>query len=190
MHVEAILWSCLAMRMGGGYLDPDRWHCWANTQWKRILKKAGASPARMMSAEDFRSCLAFHAGGTAKTWLAARGVGELLRQLASLSGGKPLGAPTVRPFVPFTNEKFEWLWKRGKILEAAKYYKLVGGDSAGMTGVPFQRSREFCHQTRKLFSWKFRNPSSIRPTQFHRHITMIVGDREILTDFITTSCKR
>jgi len=127
MHVEAILWSCLAMRMGGGYLDSDRWHCWGNTQWKRVLKKAGAPPARMLSAEDFRSCLAFHAGGLAKTWLAAPGVGESLKQLAGLTGGKSLGAGTVQPFVPFTKEKFEWLRKRGRILKAMGYYKLVGG---------------------------------------------------------------
>ena len=127
MHVEAILWSCLAMRMGGGYLDSDRWHCWANTQRKRLLKKAGATPARMLSAEDFRSCLAFHAGGTAKAWLAAPGVEELLKELAGLPGGKPLGAETVRPFVPLTKEKFEWLRKRAGILKAMGYYKLVGG---------------------------------------------------------------
>ena len=127
MHVEAILGSCLAMRMGGGYLDPDRWCCWANTQWKRLLKKTGATPARMLSAEDFRSCLAFHAGGTAKAWLAAPGAGESLKELAGLPGGKPLGAQTVRPFVPFTKEKFEWLRKRGRILKAMGYYNLVGG---------------------------------------------------------------
>jgi hypothetical protein len=127
MHVEAILWSCLAMRMGGGYLDSDRWYCWANTQRKRLLKIAGAMPARMLSAEDFRSCLAFHAGGTAKAWLAAPGVGDSLKELARLPGGKPLGAETVRPFVPFTKEKFEWLRKRGRILKAMGYYRLVGG---------------------------------------------------------------
>jgi hypothetical protein len=127
MHVEAILWSCLAMRMGGGYLNSDRWYVWANTQWKRVLKKAGATPARMLGAEDFRSCLAFHAGGTAKTWLAAPGVGESLKQLAELPRGKPLSAVTARPFVPFTKEKFEWLRKRGRILKAMGYYKLVGG---------------------------------------------------------------
>ena len=130
MHVEAILWSCLAMRMGGGYLDSDRWYCWANTQWKRVLKKAGASPARMMSAEDFRSCLAFHAGGTAKSWFAAPGVGDSLKQLARLPGGKPLGPAMVRPFVPFTYEKFEWLWKRGRILKAIRYYGCCGGSAA------------------------------------------------------------
>jgi hypothetical protein len=127
MHAEAILWSCLAMRMGGGYLNSDRWYCWVNTQWKRVLKKAGATPARMLSAEDFRSCLAFHAGGTAKTWLAAPGVEDLLKHLAGLPGGKPLGATTVQRFVPFTKEKFEWLRKRARILDVMGYYKLAGG---------------------------------------------------------------
>jgi hypothetical protein len=126
MHLEAILWSCLAMRMGGGYLDSDLWRCWANTQGKRLLKKAGAKPLRMLSAEDFRSCLAFHAGGTAKTWLAAPGMEEALKDLAGLPGGKQLGAGTLRPFVPFTKGKFEWLRKRGRILKGMGYYKLLG----------------------------------------------------------------
>jgi hypothetical protein len=81
----------------------------------------------MLSAEDFRSCLAFHAGGTAKTWLEAPGMAESLKQLAVLPGGKSLGAATVRPFVPFTKAKFEWLRKRGRILNAMGYYKLMGG---------------------------------------------------------------
>jgi hypothetical protein len=127
MHVEAILWSCLAMRMGGGYLDSDRWYCWANTQRKRILKKVGASPARMLKAEDLRSRLAFHAGGTAKAWLAAPGAEVLLKELAGLPDVEPPGAEKVRPFVPFTNEKFEWLRKRARVLEGIGYYKLIGG---------------------------------------------------------------
>ena len=74
MHVEAIFVVVPGDADGRGYLDSDRWYCWANTQRKRLLKKAGATPARMLSAEDFRSCLAFHAGGTAKAWLAAPGM--------------------------------------------------------------------------------------------------------------------
>jgi hypothetical protein len=127
MHVEPIIWAGLAMRMGGGYLDSDRWYCWANTQRKRLLKKAGAMPARMLRGEDFRSCLAFHAGGTAKAWLTTPGAGDLLKELAGSPGGKPLGPETVRPFVPFTKGKFEWLRKRARILRRVGYYKFVGG---------------------------------------------------------------
>jgi hypothetical protein len=81
----------------------------------------------MLGAEDFHSRLAFHAGGTAKAWLTEPGAEDLLKELAGLPGGEPLGTGTVRPFVPFTKEKFEWLRKRGKILKALGYYKLAGG---------------------------------------------------------------
>lgn len=127
MHVESILWASLAMRMGGGYLDPRRWQCYANTQWKRVLKKAGAPPLRMLEAEDFRSCLAFHAGGTAKAWLADPGAGPLLERLAGAPGGDPPGDATVPPFVPFTPEKLRWLRRRARILASMGYYKAMGG---------------------------------------------------------------
>jgi hypothetical protein len=52
---------------------------------------------------------------------------RVLKQLAGLPGGKALGTATVRPFVPFTKEKFEWLRRRGKVLNTVGYYKLVGG---------------------------------------------------------------
>lgn len=127
MHVEPILWAALAMRMGGGYLNPERWYCWANTQWKRVLRKAGSSPLRMLEAEDIRNCLAFHAGGTAKTWLADPGAAALLKQLAGAPGGKPPGDAPILPFVPFTLKKFRWLRKRTKILRSTGYYKVMGG---------------------------------------------------------------
>jgi hypothetical protein len=139
MHVEAILWSCLAMRMGGGYLDSHRWHCWANKQWKRVWQKAGATPAQLLNAEDFRSCLAFHAGGTAKSWLAEPGAKEALRRLSLLPGGRPLPPANVRPFVPFTKEKFERLRKRGRTLNAIGYYKLLGGRPPHEIGVQFSQ---------------------------------------------------
>jgi len=126
MHVEAILWSGLAMRMGGGYLASDRWHCWANTQSKRLRLKAGAKPIQMLRAEDLRSCLAFHAGGTAKHWVASPGAEEALNRFSKSPGGKPLGPATVRPFVPFTEDKFEWLRKRARTLTALGYYKFLG----------------------------------------------------------------
>ncbi len=126
MHVEAILWSCLAMRMGGGYLDADRWHCWANTQWKRVRALAGAKPAAMLEAEDFRTCHAFHAGGTAKWWLAAPGARDVLARLAVAPAGMSSPAPIVRPFVPFTRGKFEWLKTRSRMLNATGYYRLLG----------------------------------------------------------------
>lgn len=127
MHVEPIFWASLAMRMGGGYLNPERWYCWANTQWKRVQKKVGTSPLKMLQGEDFRTCLAFHAGGEAKKWLADPDAEALLKQLAAAPGGKPLPEATILPFVRFTPQRFRWLQRRTKLLRSAGYYKLIRG---------------------------------------------------------------
>src|SRR6201999_4396855 len=39
MHVEARVWSAMAMHTGGGYLDPGAWRCWHRPQAKRVLMK-------------------------------------------------------------------------------------------------------------------------------------------------------
>jgi hypothetical protein len=70
MHIEAIVWAALAMRIGGGYLDPAIWHCWHRNQPKRILRKAGVPGVQLLRVEDFSSIKCFHAGGEAKWWLA------------------------------------------------------------------------------------------------------------------------
>jgi hypothetical protein len=70
MHIEAIVWSALAMRIGGGYLDPLLWHCWHRNQPKRILRKVGVPGIHLLRFEDFSPIKCFHGGGEAKWWLA------------------------------------------------------------------------------------------------------------------------
>jgi hypothetical protein len=69
MHVEAIVWAALAMKVGGGYLHPEHWYCWRNTQWKRILLKLGAKGKRILRGERFDRMKCFHGGGAAKWWV-------------------------------------------------------------------------------------------------------------------------
>ena len=69
MHIEAIVWAALAMHIGGGYLDPDFWHCWHRNQPKRMLRKMGLPGIHLLRAEDFSAIKCFHAGGEAKWWL-------------------------------------------------------------------------------------------------------------------------
>jgi hypothetical protein len=126
MHVEAVLWSCLAMRMGGGYLDSTLWRCWENSQFKRIRSKLGATPAQMLALEDFSRAIAFHAGGAAKYWLATPGSEEQIKQLAALPSTGTASGKALHPFVPFSAKKFEWLKKRARTLEALGYYRFIG----------------------------------------------------------------
>jgi hypothetical protein len=70
MHVESIVWAALAMRMGGGYLDPHAWLCWHRTQFKRIARKLGKNGSEILRREPWAEIKCFHAGGEAKWWLA------------------------------------------------------------------------------------------------------------------------
>ncbi len=69
MHVEAIVWAAIAMRGGGGYLDPLYWRCWRRTPFKRMVRKCGVSGERLLRSEPWQSIKCFHAGGEAKWWL-------------------------------------------------------------------------------------------------------------------------
>jgi len=69
MHVEAIVWSAMAMQIGGGYLDPRHWVCYQYQQWKRVALKLKLKGTTLLRAQDFRDTKCFHAGGVAKWWL-------------------------------------------------------------------------------------------------------------------------
>lgn len=69
MHIEAIIWSAVALKEGGGYMNPVHWHCWANSQWKRLAIKLGVSGVQLLKSEDFSAMKCFHGGGPAKWWI-------------------------------------------------------------------------------------------------------------------------
>ena len=69
MHVESIVWAALAMKIGGGHLDPNTWLCWHRTQFKRLLRKFGKSGPAILRQEPFTKIKCFHGGGEAKWWL-------------------------------------------------------------------------------------------------------------------------
>jgi len=69
MHVEAIAWAALAMRMGGGYFDPAHWYCWQYRQWKRVALKVGVTGRTLLKLEHLRGVKCFHASGIAKWWV-------------------------------------------------------------------------------------------------------------------------
>jgi hypothetical protein len=119
MHVESIVWSALAMRLGGGHLDPEKWRCWRRTQLKRILLKLGMSGVRILRNEPFNRVKCFHAGGEAKWWLAdAQRVGLMDRP------GELLETSEVRPFVEFTRQRFDAEQRAKSLLRSVGYYRL------------------------------------------------------------------
>lgn len=123
MHVEAIAWSALAMKMGGSYLNPQRWVCFRHSHWKRIFLKAGVSGVRILQMENLASAKCFHAGGIAKWWLvdaAERGLIESKNELNQPS-------PTM-PFVELTPQRYDWEQRIKGVLHGLGYYSLINPD--------------------------------------------------------------
>ena len=91
MHVESILWSCLAMRMGGGYLNPQRWHCRAYTHWKRVLKIAGVTPGACSKPRIFAHVWLFMRGERPRHGWPMRARGSCLNSWRTLQVGNRFG---------------------------------------------------------------------------------------------------
>lgn len=119
MHVEAIVWSAIAMHGGGGYLDPEAWHCWHRTQGKRIQRKLGAGGTRILRTEPWTGIKCFHAGGEAKWWLPE------FEQSGDLPAPQEHLTPTpIRPFVPLTPGRYETEQTAKSALRALGYHRL------------------------------------------------------------------
>jgi len=119
MHVEAIVWAALAMRVGGGHLDPRYWRCWRRSPAKRLRIKLGATGPSILSSEPWADLKCFHAGGEAKQWLNA------VRESGLLDGQAAHSAPgRVLPFVELTPAHYarERAFKR--VLQSLGYYRI------------------------------------------------------------------
>jgi len=119
MHVEAIVWAALAMRVGGGHLDPALWKCWRRSQPRRVMSKLGVSGQYILKSEPWASLKCFHAGGEAKWWL------HKARESGLLDGRATLRQPgRVLPFQELTPARYarELAFKR--MLQAVGYYQL------------------------------------------------------------------
>jgi hypothetical protein len=121
MHVESIVWAALAMRLGGGYLDPGAWHCWHRSQLKRLLRRLGVPGPQLLKLEPFASIKCFHAGGEAKWWLVGAEELGIIDKAADHRRPSP-----NRPFVKLSRSRYKWLQYRRVVLNKMGYYKLLG----------------------------------------------------------------
>jgi hypothetical protein len=124
MHVEAIVWAALAMRTGGGYLDPQRWSCWRNAHWKRVAGKLGVPGTAILATEDFAAMKCFHGGGVAKWWIPDR---------IAAGGFAPPGTivePTgLAPFVPLVEGAYEATRRWKERARRLGYYRLFSAEA-------------------------------------------------------------
>lgn len=119
MHVESIVWAALAMRIGGGHLDPRVWLCWHRSQYKRLLRRMGVSGSSILKNERFAEIKCFHAGGEAKWWLS-----EAYRLGYVERNGSNLGQSNSLPFTVLKPRTFAHLQRSRRWLRRAGYYSL------------------------------------------------------------------
>lgn len=119
MHVEAIVWSALAMKLGGSYLDPTQWVCWRRTQIKRVARKLGIPGETLLRIEPWAAMKCFHAGGEAKSWVVpAEQRGIIHQDGACLERGRAL------PFVELSRKRYEAEQTAKRMLASLGYYRL------------------------------------------------------------------
>jgi hypothetical protein len=121
MHVESIVWSAIAMRLGGGHFDPQRWYCWRRSHWKRLLEKAGVRGVTLLRFEPFQQMKCFHAGGEAKWWLEAALEAGLFLSCNEFNGPSP-----ILPFVELTPLRFRVEQQLKLTARAIGYYAIFG----------------------------------------------------------------
>ncbi len=120
MHVESIVWAALAMRVGGGYLNPEHWHCWRNSQWNRLLVRFGVSGRTILRTERFSTMKCFHGGGIAKWWIPeAVNAGDFPEPVEVLASQAPI------PFEELTRKTYEKSQLIKNLAQRIGYYKLV-----------------------------------------------------------------
>jgi hypothetical protein len=120
MHVEAIVWAAIAMRVGGGYLSPLDWHCWHRSQIKRLLRRFGVPGHWILRSEPFDKIKCFHAGGEAKYWLAQASKGDWIEGDGQLDESR-----RVLPFVELTSGQFGREQRMKHWLQRLGYYRLL-----------------------------------------------------------------
>ena len=69
MHIEAIIWSALAMHHGGGHLNPKAWRCWERGYIKRLAVAVHAPGHLMLRLEPLHNLKCIHVSGRSKWWV-------------------------------------------------------------------------------------------------------------------------
>jgi len=124
MHVEAIVWAAMAMRMGGGYFDPAHWYCWQYRQWKRVALKAGITGRTLLKLEDLTGVKCFHASGIAKWWVKDACEQDLFPAPRTITKSS-----VPRPFEGMSLREYESDQRIKRLARKLGYYRLIKSSS-------------------------------------------------------------
>jgi hypothetical protein len=119
MHIEAIVWSAIAMKMGGGYLDRKLWKCWHRTQGKRVKRLFKVPGPHILLTEPWKQMKCFHGGGEAKWWIPEAFKSGYLASEADCTRPSALS-----PFIELTAVHYRREQSIKRLLQGMGYYSL------------------------------------------------------------------
>lgn len=103
MHIEAIIWSALAMRYGGRHLQSKAWLCWERGRIKRVAVAMGLPGHWTLRLERLDRVKCIHVSGPSKWW-----VQKGLETGAIREAGADRTGPTVGvPYAELTRNRYE-----------------------------------------------------------------------------------
>jgi hypothetical protein len=120
MHVEAIVWAALAMRVGGGYFDPDYWYCWRYRQWKRVALRLGMPGINLLKLEKLGSVKCLHATGVSKWWVEEACQRQIFPKPRSV-----VTSSVPMPFEELTLAEYESDQRLKRLVRRLGYYKIM-----------------------------------------------------------------
>jgi len=122
MHVEAILWSAMAMRFGGCHLDPLAWRCWQRGHLKRLAVAAGLPGRLTLKLEPLARVKCIHVSGPSKWW-----VTEAVEAGTMRGFGREHLAPVAGPaYRELTRADYEREQRLKGLAARLGYYRLTG----------------------------------------------------------------
>ncbi len=123
MHIEAIVWSALAMRMGGRHLDPGVWRCWERGHLKRVAVALGLPGYLTLKLENLPQLKCIHVSGPSKWW-----VTRAIETGAYRDSVNDILAPSAGPaYAELTPEAFARQQRLKRLAAKAGYYRLTQG---------------------------------------------------------------
>lgn len=122
MHIEAIVWAALAMRMGGCHLNPSVWRCWERGKVKRLAVAMGMPGLWTLRLEALERLKCIHVSGPSKWWVTGAVERGVLRETRN---GILLPVPGL-PYRALTRDGYEREQRFKRAVATTGLYRLAG----------------------------------------------------------------
>ncbi len=121
MHIEAVVWSALAMQIGGEHLSPQAWRCWERGKFKRIAVALGLPGHLTMKLEPLDKVKCIHVSGPSKWWVLRGLETGSLREFHNARNGVTQGVS----YIELTPSDYEREQRLKALARKMGFYKLT-----------------------------------------------------------------